>query len=260
MYKNKYYKIKKKYLAFKKMLNLNQQEGGDKIFDNQGKFVITLDLNEDSYMHKKINYMNLCPERKMHMTFLYIDVNNNHPYNGIFSDIKKNKDFRQEVIDLIIQTCKGKTFTAKSLELYGTGNPWISLEFTDDDNVTKEWRPPFYNILNKYIKKLYVKQDYKYEMNKIGDYYYYYHNKKPEYYKDENDNLIPGKALYAVRDFYHGVGTFNPHIAICTTDYSRLSFDAIKKLYKPHLENYVYGKQLVCGKDLTFVHVLYRES
>ena len=99
-----------------------------------------------------------------------------------------------------------------------------------------------------------------YEKNKVGDYYYYYHNRKSELYKDEEGNLVPAKALYAVRDYYHDIKKVNPHIAICTTDYSRLSLDEIKYLYKPHLTKYVYGHKLVCGEDLIFVHVLYREN
>jgi hypothetical protein len=227
----------------------------DKIFDNHGKFVITLDLDESSYIYEKINYMNLCPKRKLHMTFLYIDVNNNHPYVGIFSDIKQNSNFRKEIVDLIIQTCKGKTFSAKSLDIYGS---WISLEFNDDQQLTQEWRPKFFNILNRYIKNQFVKKNYCYEKNKVGYYHFYYHNKDSTLYKDADGNLVPNKALYAVKNHYHGIGVFNPHISICTTDSSRLTLDEIKYLYKPHLTNYIYDQRLVFGKDLTFVHILFR--
>ena len=127
---------------------------------------------------------------------------------------------------------------------------FVALEF-NDNNAAAKWRPDFYKILNQYLKQK-AGGDYQYEWVKEGYYFYYFHNIDPSKYKDQQGRLDPNKALYAVKEHYHGVGVFNPHISLCKAD---MNIDQIKLKFDRHLKNYIYGKYITFGKDLTNIYI-----
>jgi len=174
-------------------------------------------LNNFNNMQKKL-LQNKKSKVKPHITIHVIHFNKKHPLINHFIDLSDlsnmnlTSSFRQSIINSYNTTLKNKLQLHHNNEFSKMGK-FYALTYhpnSPPDNTNKykypyitQFRHSIYNYIDtiaptdkKYIE---IKRNNKNNPGKIDDYRVYYNDKIP---------------LYAIQDYFHGIGNWHPHVSL----------------------------------------------
>ena len=149
------------------------------------------------------------PKKPFHLTLLQLDINKQSPFDNFLKTVIQDPEFHNGLKNIYESTLKKINLVAQSYKEMGD---FVAIEYSPDyQNTITEFRTGFYRLLEAYYLQKNRSGIDKTQSNiNVSD------------SKDPNQTLgyrifidqKSGDPLYAVPEWYYGVGKWTPHLSI----------------------------------------------